>query len=296
MKIEDVIIIGAGPAGIAAGIQLKRQGITPLIFERDEIGGLLRNANLVENYPGFPEGVPGRELVSLFKKQLDSVGLGIKNEEVFSIQYKNNCFYLDASEDTYISRILIIASGTRPKPMPGLKISSEAEKKVIFEIAKIADVKKKKIAIVGAGDTAFDYALNLARNNEVYILNKGDNISCLSLLLERSKESPSISYFDNCRISQIDLGKSAKLKINTKRQRKRQDFVADFLVIAIGREPQLGFLPAALRKKTENLKKRGLLYILGDVGSGMYRQTAIATGDAVKAAMIIGEKLRQMGR
>ena len=82
MKIESVAIIGAGPAGLSTALQLKRQGIKAVLFERDKVGGLLRNANLVENYPGFPGGLSGPKLVSLFEQQAWEAGVSITSAEV----------------------------------------------------------------------------------------------------------------------------------------------------------------------------------------------------------------------
>jgi len=86
VNIKDVVIIGAGPAGISAAIQLKRYGIEPTLLEKEEIGGLLKNANLVENYPGFPNGVPGPELVKLFKKQLENAQIKVHFEKVLKLK------------------------------------------------------------------------------------------------------------------------------------------------------------------------------------------------------------------
>ena len=82
MQIRPVAVIGAGPAGFAAAIQLKRYGLETLVLERQRLGGLLHNANLVENYPGFPEGIPGSELVRLFEKHTDNLTININDEEV----------------------------------------------------------------------------------------------------------------------------------------------------------------------------------------------------------------------
>ena len=92
MEINKVAIIGAGPAGISSAIQLKRFGIDPIVFESDQIGGLLHNANLVENYPGFPDGISGEKLCMLFIEQFNKCNTNIINEEVITLDYIDNEF------------------------------------------------------------------------------------------------------------------------------------------------------------------------------------------------------------
>ena len=91
MKVEPVMIIGAGPAGLATAIQLKRYGIHPLLFEGEEVGGLLRNANLVENYPGFPKGVSGSKLVNLFSRQAENLHIDVTHEQVLELHMTRTC-------------------------------------------------------------------------------------------------------------------------------------------------------------------------------------------------------------
>jgi thioredoxin reductase len=116
MAAEDVIVIGAGPAGIAAAIQLRRQGIDPVVFEKDAIGGLLRNANLVENYPGFPGGITGIDLVALLKKQLTEYSVRVITEDVTNLDYDGEFFVAKTANQGYHSRIMLIALQPEPSP------------------------------------------------------------------------------------------------------------------------------------------------------------------------------------
>jgi thioredoxin reductase len=279
-------IIGAGPAGIAAAIQLRRHGIDPVIIEKDQIGGLLRNANLVENYPGFPGGISGPDLVALFKKQLDTEPYCFIHEEVQSLDHDGKKFLVKTANDNYHSQFMLVASGTKPKRFNDFEIPEDVVSRVFYEVFPVLEAKGKKIIIVGAGDAAFDYALNLERNNEIMILNRGKSIQCLRLLVERTKKSSAINYQSRTSISKVtEAGNKLMIECNTPDGTTEQK--ADYLIMAIGREPQLDFLADRLRKKQKKLEAAGKLYFLGDVKNGSYRQTAIAVGDAVMAAMKI---------
>jgi thioredoxin reductase (NADPH) len=127
------VIIGAGPAGIAASIYLKRAGLEPIFIEKGEIGGLLINANLVENYPGFPEGIRGRDLVEVFKKQLSRLGIKVTKGQVSKVIPKDGHFYITVEGNEIESHSLIVASGTEPK---ALDIPAESDllgRKLFYE-------------------------------------------------------------------------------------------------------------------------------------------------------------------
>ncbi len=160
MNAENVAIIGAGPAGVAAAIQLKRYGIEPILFEKEEVGGLLKNANLVENYPGFPRGISGKSLVELFKSQVKSYKIRVVYEQVERLSYNYGEFDIDTSKRKFASKTVIIASGTKPRRIESMDKGLKG-KHVFYDIYSISKVKGKRIAIIGAGDIAFDYALTL---------------------------------------------------------------------------------------------------------------------------------------
>ena len=116
-KPEPVAIIGAGPAGITAAIQLKRYGLSPMLFEKEAIGGLLRNANWVENYPGFPNGISGLKLTRLMAQQLKTVGVEGFFEEVLELDYAKEVFTLETPKQRVVLRHVIVATGTESNPI-----------------------------------------------------------------------------------------------------------------------------------------------------------------------------------
>jgi thioredoxin reductase (NADPH) len=289
MTKEAVSIIGAGPAGIAAAIQLKRSGMVPFVVEKERVGGLLKNAHWVENYPGFPGGIAGLHLVSLLERQLVGHGLEVLFEEVINVELDGDAFCVETTKRRWMSLIVIVASGTKPRKISDVAIPSGAEERIFYEMYPLRDVVGKTIAIVGAGDAAFDYALNFGRNNDIVILSRSEKSRCLPLLRERAGRSPRITVLDETIVRQIAVGREG-LHIECVSREKQTCHRVDFLVFAIGREPQLDFLSETVRKRQRELEESGLLYHIGDVHNGPFRQTAIAVGDGIKAAMRIIQK------
>lgn len=293
MLTEKVTIIGAGPAGLSTALQLKRYGITPLLLERERIGGLLRNANLVENYPGFPGGIPGVELVQLFEEQANNSSITTNQEEVTEITHDGKVFQVVTHSNVYPSLVVVIASGTKPNTFTDFTIPEALLKKVYYEVYPLLNLDGRHITIVGAGDAAFDYALNLSNKNEVAILNRGKQIKCLPLLWKRADASPNITYHKKTRIIEISdvpntgmflkcLSPGGVIRLHT-----------DYLIGAIGRDAQLDFLSSQMLGRFDELEKQGVLYLVGDVKNGLYRQTSIAVGEGILAAMKIYRHIQE---
>lgn len=283
-KKHTVAIIGAGPAGISCAIQLKRYKIDYIIFEKDSPGGLLLNANLVENYPGFPEGIPGNKLVSLFCKQLKYHRIKPVRENVVFVDYKNG-FRIKTDKGTYQSDILVIASGTKPKTL-SIDVSKDIKPKIHYDIITLKKTKEKRIGIIGAGDAAFDYALNISRKNKVMILNRSKVHRCLPSLFERCMKNKNIKYIVDFVLSKIEF-KNKNLILYS---RNKKTISVDLLLIAIGRKPNIDFLKDMDKRQIQRLENIKKLYMIGDVKNMIFRQTAIAMGDGIKAAMEIALK------
>jgi thioredoxin reductase (NADPH) len=282
----SVAIIGAGPSGIACAIQLKRQGITPLVFEKHKIGGLLLNANLVENYPGFVNGISGTELCNLLELHFNKLGLVTIKKEVINLKYIDYRFLITTENDSYKADKVVIASGTKPIKTTDFQVDFETQSKILYEIESIIDVKNQVIAIVGAGDAAFDYALNMSKKNKVYILNCTDEIKCLNLLFERTKLSPNIDINNNVSVLNVNYINNCLMIYLS----NNSTLIADYLIYAIGREPNLDFIDEAIRENINELEKDNKLFFIGDVKNKNYRQTSIAIGDGIKAAMKLAPK------
>jgi len=290
--IYEAAIIGAGPSGLSAAIQLKRAGVNLVIFEKDRAGGLLRNACLVENYPGFPGGIPGNDLADKFLEQSERLGVIILLNEVIGIDHNDGLFAITTLRGEFQSRILVLATGTSPKEYNEFTIPDECKLKIFYEIYPVRDVSDKTIAIVGAGDAAFDYALSLSRSNYVSILNRCEKSKCLGLLEDRAKENPGIEYLVNTDIKSIcKSGETLSLKLCL--DTFPVELIVDYLIFAIGREPKINYLSENILERISDLEDLGNLYRIGDMHYGNYRQTAISVGDGILAAMKICEKMKR---
>jgi thioredoxin reductase len=290
-NMPSVLIIGAGPAGVSTAIQLKRYGLTPILLEKDRIGGLLWNANKVENYPGFPDGIPGPKLVELFEKQIRRIGIRIIFDEVKNLVFEND-WLVETKQAAYRPDVVVIATGTKPRPLP-VTIQDKVKNRVFTEVWRLLEARKKHIVIVGAGDAAFDYALNLAgRGNTVTILNRNTEVSCLPLLWERASATPAISYRERSSLQLIDSDAvTGRLQLFT----DGGSLTADYLLFAIGRESQLDFMTKSVKRQERRLAECGKLYFVGDVHNTLFRQTAIAAGDGLRTAMQIYSQMSLRG-
>ncbi len=294
---KDVAIIGAGPAGIAAAIQLKRSNIDFLLFEKDQIGGLLKNAHRVENYPGFPNGVPGAQMASQLQEHLESFRIIPFYETVETLEYlgEEKLFLITTTNAAYYSKVVVVASGTSHRRVNSLDLLPQPLRENIFyEIYPIVKERGKRILIVGSEDEAFDYALNLGSySNEVLIAMPGEEVKALPCLIDKVSSNPRIICSKNVEIKGIDAGNTKKLSITFSTRGERTTGEVDYLIVVTSREPQRVFYHPLLVTQAKELKKTGRLYEIGDLVNGMYRQAAIACGDGIRAAMQIAEHLRR---
>jgi len=294
VHVEPVIIIGAGPAGLATAIQLKHYGMNPLLLESTAVGGLLRNANWVENYPGFPTGISGQELAKLFEAQARNIGIELISEKVTTLAYVQDHFQVTSNSRDYSCRIVVIATGTKPRAPAGLEIPEVLHDRVFYEVFPLREAKGRRIAIIGAGDAAFDYALNLSRNNDVLILNRGTQVKCLPQLWAQVRTTSRITYHEQTVVLGLRESSTGEISLDCTDRCGTTLSVVDCLICAIGRSPQLDFVTPDLSAMFETLKDCSLLYQIGDVNNINYRQTAIAVGEGTLAAMRIYRKLQEI--
>jgi thioredoxin reductase len=286
-----VAIIGAGPAGIATALQLKRHRIATTLLEGDEVGGLLREAHLVENYPGYPGGITGADLVGRFREQLNAAGIEVSRRKVLRLGHGDGLFLIQTDRGDMTADVAVIATGTRPRKV-SLPPNSDAGRGRIFrEVQPLLGMNGKKVAIIGAGDAAFDYALNLSRNHEVIILNRSAQPRCLTALWERCLAQDNIAYLDRAHLHRImKSGSCLRLELTDDDGEPLSGVNADYIIMAVGREPCLDLLGDRPEEKLAALRETNRLHVVGDVHNDRYRQTAICVGEGVRAAMTIAEQ------
>jgi len=288
---QTIAIIGGGPAGMACAIQLKRYGLNPVIFEKNRLGGLLHNANLVENYAGFPAGIAAVNLIKKFTEHINRLSIEVKIEKIFLVEEQNGMFRLTTNNDKiYNVETLVVASGTRPKFVQEFENRPSLDGHIFYEIAVLKNLSGKKIGIIGTGDAAFDYALNLAGDNhKVQIFNRGQSIKSIPLLIERVHAKSSITYHPNHQLIDIIKSKNnphqivASFNVNN----STVNYLLEYIIFATGRKPSLAFLSDEIKNNLDNLYSSKKLFLIGDVKNEIFRQVSIATGDGVRAAMEI---------
>ena len=291
---RTIAIIGAGPAGLSASIQLSRFGISHFIFERSLPGGLLRNGNLIGNYTGLYPPVSGPVLSEMMISHFESYSQKIINSSVTEVHYdpEHDQFHIKAGESVYVSDYIIAASGTKPiKPEVIKNLPEELMKNIYFEITTLADLSGKQILIVGGGDCAFDYSLTLGQKNEVEILNRSEKIKALKIIREMVLTDKKISYRSKIIIGEIYKGVDKPLKVKLINGESIVYQECDIILFAIGREPDDIYLSGFDSVELDTLVRNGKIQLAGDIKNRDFRQAVIAAGNGIESAMKIFNKL-----
>jgi thioredoxin reductase (NADPH) len=304
---HDAIIIGGGPAGLTAGLYLMRAGIDTLLLEKVLPGGTPLNTGRVENYPGFPEGISGKELMDKFASHAKAFGLPIKEfVEVESLSREGDRFVIKTSDGLYESMGVIVASGTEPLKM-GIPGETELVGRGISYCATCDGMffRNLDVAVIGGGDAAIEEALSLANIvRKVYIIHRRDTLRAQKILQDRAFKNDKIEFLWNKKPIEI-AGKDQveNIIIEDTQTGERSQVKVSGVFIYIGSIPNTVFLRELAEMDDsgfiitdENLatKTEGL-FIAGDVRKKTLRQIATAVGDGALAAVnlekyVLGKK------
>lgn len=296
-EYHKAIVIGGGPAGLTAGLYLMRAGIDALLLERVLPGGTPLNTGRIENYPGFPEGISGKELMDKFADHAKAFGLPIKEfSEVDNLSCEKDHFIIKTSDGLYESTGVIVASGTEPLKMriPG---ETELVGRGISYCATCDGMffKNLDVAVIGGGDAAIEEGLLLANIAEkVYVIHRRDALRAQKILQERAFKNGKIEFLWNKKPVEI-TGKDQveNIVIEDTLTGERSKVPVSGVFIYIGSTPNTAFLRkladmdgSGFIITDENLatKTEGL-FIAGDVRKKTLRQITTAVADGALAAV-----------
>jgi len=291
-EVKDVILIGGGPSCNAAAIQLSRAGINILQITED-IGGLIKNANLIENLLGFPDGISGERYVELMKKQLKKYDVQTVFERVKLLELNEPVFRVKTENNEYLARYVIVGSGTVPKKLNILgEEETFEEKKLFYDVYDLKPIaEEKEIIIVGGGDAAYDYALNLVqRVKSIEIIQRSEKAKSIPILQRRIKEQTKIRIRKRYIPLEITTTET-KTRLITEVNKVKKELTADYILVAIGRKSNISFLSPELKRVYKKQKSESKIFFIGDVKNSNFRQVSIAIGDGLKAAMRITEEI-----
>lgn len=289
-KPSDVAIVGAGPAGVSAAVTLRRSGVSALLIEREEVGGLVLNANLVEDYPGFPEGVRGKELGKRFERQLSRLGIKTIHDNVVEISRKGEVFHLKGERSGYKAEAVILATGTLPLALsvPGAKGN------LLYEVKGLRR-GKGPVAVIGGGEAALDYALTLARlGYKVTVLCR--RVKAVRALAERVSAEKRIRVIEGVEVDML-ARRQGRLAVSCKGGGRH---VVDLALCAVGRAPRYpafgGGFPETITLRTDCSTSVPGLFLAGDMRRGRDRHVTTAVADGMAAALLAMHHLGVRGR
>lgn len=297
--LHNVIVIGSGPAGYTAALYTSRAGLEPLLFSGLEPGGQLMITSDVENYPGFPEGITGPEMMSLFRKQTERFGTTIRDEHVTRLDLSQRPFRVEANGASYEARTVILATGASAKWI-GLPSEDALKGKGVSACATCDGFffRGKEIVVVGGGDTAMEEATFLTRfASRVYLVHRRDALRASKIMQERAMSNEKIKFLWNSAIAEIhDVNENRVTGVTLKNVQTNETshLPVEGVFVAIGHQPNSQLVQGALDTdeqgyvKVEPFSTRTKVpgcFACGDLTDHVYRQAITAAGMGCMAAI-----------
>jgi len=295
-KEYEVIIIGGGPAGLTAGLYTSRAKLNSLLIEGGLVGGQIVNAQWIENYPGFPEGISGFELVQLMHQQATKYGLKTVTAEATGIELQQEQKVVKTTKGNFIAKAVIIASGSERYKL-GIPGEEEFTGKGVSYCATCdaAFFREQPVAIVGGGDTAITEALHLAKfASRVTVIHRRHQLRASRIFQEKALAEPKIEFLWNTVVEEIE-GKDSVRRLKLRQVITGEKTTLDIagIFISIGLKPNTDYLKGILPlDATGHISTNGKMeteiagiFAAGDIRHHSARQAITAAGDGATAAI-----------
>jgi thioredoxin reductase (NADPH) len=296
----DVVIVGGGPAGLTAAIYTGRANLSTLILEKGLPGGQIAQTEEVENYPGFPDPIPGMELAERMVKQAEKFGARIEMDEVEAIestpQHHPYMFTVRGYSGTYRAKSVILSTGANPKRLnvPGEEaywgrgVSTCATCDGFF-------YRGKKVVVVGGGDAAVEEGLFLTKfADEVTLIHRRDTLRANKVAQARAIANPKMKFIWDTAVEEIQGdGSVSNVRLKNLKTGEVSDFATDGVFIFIGHIPNTDFVKGTVKLRDDGYvdvtdeiyTSVPMLFAAGDVSDHVYRQLATSVGAGTRAAM-----------
>ncbi len=288
----DIIIVGGGPSGMTAGIYSGRGGYKTLIIEKLGTGGQMMLTDIIDNFPGFPDGITGYELQDKMHRQVKKIGVEIVYDEVVKISREQNNFKIISKNGFYESLTVIIASGAKHKSL-NVKGEKEFVGKGVSYCATCDGpfFRGKSVAVIGGGDTALTEAIFLSKfAKKVFIIHRRDRFRAVQSLVNSAKRISNIEFVFNSVVEEIKGENVVKTIILKDNNNNIKELNIDGVFVLIGLEPNTDFIDLPIldtnkyiitdEKMMTNIKG---IFASGDVRSKSFRQIITACGDGAMA-------------
>ncbi len=294
--MERVIIIGSGPAGLTAALYAARANLAPLLFAGYQYGGQLMFTTEVENFPGFPGGVLGPELMERFRAQAESFGTVFENVDVTQVDFTAPPFRVWAGERVFEAETVIVATGASARWL-GVPGEERLRGRGVSTCATCdgAFFKNKRIVVAGGGDSAMEEALFLTRFGEsVTVLHRRDALRASKIMADRALAHPKISFRFETAVEEVRGGETLEtLVLRDTRTDVRSELAADALFVAIGHDPNTAIFEGQLELDPMRyiVSHDGVrtsipgIFVAGDVYDIRYKQAITAAGMGCRASL-----------
>jgi thioredoxin reductase (NADPH) len=294
---RKVIVVGSGPAGYTAALYLARADLRPLVFEGSQYGGALMNTTEVENYPGFPEGIMGPELMSSIRAQAEKFGAELVSDDVVSVELESPVKVVRTLSGEFTADAVVLAMGSAYKKL-GIPREDELSGHGVSWCATCDGFffRNQHIVVVGGGDTAMEEAGFLTRFAEsVTVVHRRDTLRASRIMAERAQANPKIRWAWNSEVSEIHGDtKVSGVTLRDTRSGETREVEATGLFIAVGHDPRSELVKGQVELDDEGYiltdghsTRTNLagVFAAGDVVDHVYRQAITAAGTGCQAAL-----------